>query len=208
MFALAPKEGYGGYYRSRMFKARPGDKCTEWKNKDYNFKDCSETIKRVLCDNPNHVEKVPYDEYLHKDVEPNHHLMAALLSHESPDSDYHFLRRIYTGTVFKHWGHFEKNMPETCKQQLFDKRPRYVWAHQRGWSNSGIRIHDSDNNLITDPKKASFKYKRQHYSNCCGIFKVRTRHATVSTEYDHFMSPMEWFVLFSLFVVVFLLSLY
>tara|TARA_Y100000389_G_scaffold164614_1_gene168411 strand:+ start:3900 stop:4586 length:687 start_codon:yes stop_codon:yes gene_type:complete len=204
VFALGPTEGPGGYYRSRMFKSRPGNKCEEWKHKDYDFNNCSETIKRVLCDNPDHVEKVSHDEYLYKDIEPDHHLMVALLSYENPNSDYHFLRRIPIQTVFTHWNKFRKNMPDNCKQQLLDKRPKYIWAHQQGWSNSGIKIHDSENNLITDPKKATFKYKKQNYSIYCGMFKVRTHHATVSTEYDIFMSFTELLV----FVLLILLVIY
>jgi hypothetical protein len=38
VFGLAPVVGRGGFYKHRTQKARPGDKCPEWRNKPYDFK--------------------------------------------------------------------------------------------------------------------------------------------------------------------------
>jgi hypothetical protein len=183
VFGLAPREGRGGFYNKRLYKARPGDKCEKWRNVAYDFKNCSQTVKRVLCDNPKFVRKVNHDMYVNKQLDNDHHLMAAVLSPKKPNQDFHFLRRVTLQTVLDNWGHFKKKTPIKCQKQLVDKQPMYVWAHQQGWSN-GIKIHDAADNLIIDPRKANLNYSDLNYSTYCGLFKIKTREATVTTKYD------------------------
>ena len=183
VFGLAPIVGPGGFYKNRLQKARPGDKCSSWRNKPYDFTNCTQTIQRVLCDNPRYVKKVNHDYFLNRVIDSDYHLMAAILSPKSPHQDFHFLRRVSIETVMKSWDKFSRGTPSKCKNQLKTLQPKYVWAHQQGWSN-GIKIHDASGNLITDPSKADFNYKTLNYSIYCGIFKVKTRHATVTTEFD------------------------
>jgi hypothetical protein len=116
-------------------------------------------------------------------IDHDHHLMAAVLSPDAPHQDFHFLRRVPITTVLHSWDRFRRSTPAKCKAQLRALQPKYVWAHQQGWSN-GIKIHDAAGNLIVDPSKADFNYKTLHYSIYCGLFKVKTRHATVTTEFD------------------------
>jgi hypothetical protein len=183
VFGLAPVVGRGGFYKHRTQKARPGDKCPEWRNKPYDFKNCTETIRRVICDNPRYVTKVDHKLYVNRTIDKDHHLMAAVLSPDAPHQDFHFLRRVPITTVVNSWDRFRRSTPAKCKAQLRALQPKYVWAHQQGWSN-GIKIHDAAGNLIVDPSKADFNYKTLHYSIYCGLFKVKTRHATVTTEFD------------------------
>ena len=57
VFALGPKVGPTGYSKSRTSKSVPGDKCLKeneccYRNKNFNFNDCNELKKRIICDNP------------------------------------------------------------------------------------------------------------------------------------------------------------
>ena len=182
VFGLAPKIGKGGFHKNRLHKARPGDKCPKWRNVPYDFSNCSQTAKRILCDNPKYVKKVS-DSFLNKDLDKDHHLMAAILSPKKPNQDFHFLRRVTLMTILNSWEHFKQRTPKTCQKQLVLQQPKYVWAHQQGWS-TGIKIHDASGNLIIDPRKANFDYKSLNYSTYCGLYKVETRKATVTTEFD------------------------
>jgi hypothetical protein len=184
VFGLGPKVGPGGFHNKRMYKARPGDKCPAWRAVPYDFVNCEQTVKRVLCDNPKHVRKVEHDKYLTKDIGPDQHLMAAILSPKAPNEDFHFLRRVTLSTVLKSWDHFKQRTPIKCQKQLVLEQPKYIWAHQQGWSN-GIKIHDAAGNLIVDPSKADFNYKSLDYSIYCGLFAVKTREATVTTQFDY-----------------------
>lgn len=184
-FALAPKMGKGGYYKNRMYKARVGDKCPEFKNVPFEFKNCSQIIKRILCDNPRFVQKVsPHSKWLNANLGPDHHLMCAWLS-PGKHTDFHFARRLPIQEVFNEWSEFSKRTPKKALIELVTKKPKYVWVHQRGWSNTGPIIYDAKGNLMLDPKKANMNYGSLDYSLFCGLYKVRTRMATVTTEYDY-----------------------
>ena len=182
VFALAPNIGRGGYYRNRLYKARPGDKCTRFKRHSFDFQHCEDIVKRVLCDNPKYVTKVP-QRVVNSKMDNQHHLMAAVLS-PGNNKDFHFLRRIPIEYIYKSWDKLKHKTPRQCVEQLVTIQPKYVWAHQRGWSAGGPIIHDAQGNLIINPKTANFDYKRLNYSIYCGLFKVKTRHATVVDDYD------------------------
>lgn len=178
VFGLAPKEGPGGYYHGRPHKARPGDKCMQFRNANFDFENCSDIVKRVLCDNPKYVTKLPVNTNANKPMDNQHHMMAAILS-PGVHQDFHFLRRVPLEDVIRAWDKLKYKTPVKCKEQLAHLQPKYVWAHQRGWSLGGPLIHDAQGNLITDPKTASFDYKNLNYNIFCGYFQVKTRHATV-----------------------------
>lgn len=178
VFGLAPKAGPGGYYDKRPFKARPGDKCPKFKDADFDFENCSDIVKRVLCDNPKYVTKLPKSTSVNRPMDAQHHMMAAILS-PGEHQDFHFLRRIPIHDVIKSWDKLKYKTPIKCKEQLAIIKPTYVWAHQRGWSRGGPIIHDAQGNLIIDPTTANFDYKDLNYNIFCGLFKVRTRYATV-----------------------------
>ena len=182
VFGLGPAIGPGGYTNTRKFKARPGDRCSKYKDAPFDFNNCEDIVKRVLCDNPKYVTKLPPNTNVNYDCGTSYHLMAAVLS-PGFNSDFHFLRRVPTKYILKEWSRFEKYTPEAAKMQLLSTNPPpYVWAHQRGWSSGGPLIHDARGNLITDPSKADYDYGDLNYSIYCGMFKVATRHATV---YDY-----------------------
>lgn len=182
VFGLAPKIGKGGYYKYRMYKARPGDKCEKYSKAPFDFSRCSDLVKRVLCDNPKYVKKVN-DSYMYKQIHHTQHLMAAILS-PGVHKDFHFLRRICLKDVYENWDNLKYKTPRKAKQQLKELLPKYVWIHQRGWSRGGPIIHDASGNLIVNPSKADFNYKSLNYSIYCGLFKICTRKATVTTKYD------------------------
>jgi hypothetical protein len=181
VFGLAPKVGPGGYTNKRLFKARPGDKCPHFKDAEFDFENCTDIVKRVLCDNPKHVTKLPSNTNIYMTMDDQHHMMAAVLS-PGIHKDFHFLRRIPITDVYKAWDKLKYSTPVKCKQQLIALQPKYIWAHQRGWSKGGPIIHDSQGDLIIDPTMSNFKYPDLNYSIFCGLFKVRTRKATV---YDY-----------------------
>jgi len=178
VFGLAPAMGPGGYNNKRLQKARPGDLCTNFKNAPLDFNDCGDIVKRVLCDNPKYVTKLPSTANVNQSLDGYHHLMAAILS-PGLHTDFHFLRRIPLKYLLKDIGKLSRNMPKKAQDQLMSLNPKYIWVHQRGWSSGGPLIHDAKDNLITDPSKASFDYGSVNYSIYCGLFKVVTRKAIV-----------------------------
>ena len=183
VFGLAPKIGRGGYWKNRMYKARPGDKCEEHRNKSFDFNKCEDIIKRVLCDNPKYVKRVHDLSMCFKPTAKDTHLMCAVLS-PGPSQDFHFLRRMKYKDVMKYWDKLKLKMPVTCIADLLNNEPEWVWIHQRGWSSGGPIIHDAKGKVIRDPFKANFNYGRLNYSTRCGIFEVKTRMATVTNEFD------------------------
>lgn len=184
VFGLAPSLGKGGYHTNRSHKARPGDKCKIYESADFDFQNCSQIVKRVICDNPRYVSKVDHNTNLMKHTGSDHHLMAAILS-PGKHKDFHFLRRVPVEEIYKAWDRFKYKTPKKCKEQLKQIKPNYVWAHQRGWSAGGPIIHDAKGDLILNPKKANFDYNNVNYSIYCGLFKVRSRYATVTTKFNY-----------------------
>lgn len=182
--------GRGRMWRNRMFKARPGDKCPHFRNKPFVFTDCGDFVKRILCDNPDFVKKVPASQvkrYMNKDLGPDHHLMAAYLSPGDPargvGTDFHFTRRAPIDSIAKSWSQLKRYNSDDVKAQLVVAQPDYVWVHARGWS-PGILMFDASNRLILDPIKADMNYGSVNYSIFCGLFVVRTRMASVTDEHD------------------------
>jgi hypothetical protein len=186
LFALAPKVGLGGY-AERPQKSTPGGKCSKYKSKRMNFNDCKGFMKRITCDNPVHVKRFNIDK-LNEKISPDNHLMCALLSpgksNGTVSQDFHFLRRVSYRTVKNAWKFLKYKTPKQASFQFNLLKPRYVWAHQRGWSKGGPIIHDAVGNLIIDPRYANFNYGRLNYNKLCGIFKVNTRKATVDSTYN------------------------
>lgn len=187
LFALAPKIGKGGY-ANRPFKSTPGEKCNKYKNKRIDLKDNKTFIDRILCDNPTNVKLID-KKYINKPTENGSHLMCAMLSpgDENYHQDFHFLRRISWRTFLKNEHKFNNNMNDKTKNQikiLKILKPRWIWAHQRGWSSGGPLIHDAKYNVIIDPYKACFSYKRLNYNIVSGIFLVKSRRATVYDKHD------------------------
>ena len=186
VFALAPESRKGGYYKHRMYKARPGDKCERFRDRVFDFNNCEDIVKRILCDNPDHVRKVDTAKMDMK-LNDEHHLMAAYLSPGNGNgvgTDFHFLRRMPLMSVANSWRKFENNTPAKCKEQLISSRPSHCWAHQRGWSKGGPLLHDASGNLIVDPTTADMNYRSVNYKIFCGLFLVKTRKATVTTRFD------------------------
>ena len=197
VFSLGPRVGKTGYSKHRLYKARPGDKCAKWKKDSFDFKSCTKFVKRVLCDNPNHVQIKYFNrlnttnlkKYTGKrygtDLEYGWHFIAAYLADGTDGEDFHFLRRVSFKEVNSKWIKFIKNSPaKTIKQFEIMKKskspPKYLWVHQRGWSPGGPIIHDAKNNIILHPAEANLKYPGMHYNKLCGIFKIKTRYASVT----------------------------
>lgn len=199
-FSLGPKIGPYGYSSKRSYKARPGDKCHEWKQKEFNFKSCSEFVKRILCDNPEFVQLEYFNRLSTKNmkrytgknynrkIESGWHLIAAYLADGSNGTDFHFLRRVELKHVLEKWKLFKQNTPASTKRDLYNlislpnsKQPKYLWIHQRGWSSGGPIIYGADNKLIFHPAEANLNYPHMNYNILCGIFKVKTRYATVTS---------------------------
>lgn len=188
VFALAPESRKGGYYKNRMYKARPGDKCERFRDRAFDFQNCEDIVKRILCDNPEHVRKVDTSK-MNVALNDDHHLMAAYLSpgggnKNGTGTDFHFLRRMPLASVANSWHRFKNHTPEKCAHQLIESRPAYCWAHQRGWSKGGPLLHDASGNLIVDPTTADMNYRSVDYRIFCGLFLVKTRKATVTTRFD------------------------
>lgn len=196
VFALAPDFGVGGYTEKRMYKARPGDKCEQWRGRDFNFNSCEEFEQRIKCDNEMYVERLPFKR-VHERTKRGYHLMAAILSPER-NTDFHFLRRVPIQTVVQNWKYFRAQMIRADKHDVIEqfvalkaewvargKPLLYLWIHQRGWSRGGPVMYDARDKLILNPKKANYNYGHLNYSKFCGIFKVRSRKATVTAEYDY-----------------------
>lgn len=183
LFALAPHIGKGGY-AERPYKSTPGYKCKHFRNLPFNFTDCTDITERILCDNPIYVSKID-DARRNVAVSNDTHVICALLSPSFLRQDFHFLRRVPFDSILKSIDKFRKNMPLKTKLELellLSNPPKYIWAHQRGWSKGGPLIHDANNNIILDPKKANFDYKSLNYNILCGYFKVKTRRATVYSK--------------------------
>ena len=196
VFALAPTFRPGGYHKNRTQKARPGDKCREWRNRPFNFDSCAEFIERIVCDNKQIVQQVPY-KTRHDIIEPRSHLFAAVLSPKG-HTDFHFLRRVPITSVIRQWRYFRTQMVrngkpnvikkfETLREKwLANKRPPlFLWIHQRGWSSGGPVIYDAKDNLILDPKSGNYDYGGLNYNKFCGVFKIKSRTATVTDEYNY-----------------------
>lgn len=188
VFALAPGGSRkGGYYKNRLYKARPGDKCDKFIDRTLDFTNCEDIIKRILCDNPNYVKKVSTSK-MHMKLNDNYHLMAAYLSpgdnRNGVGTDFHFLRRMPLHSVANSWQKFKNNTPLKCVNQLIENQPQHCWAHQRGWSKGGPLLHDASDNLIMDPTTADMNYKSVNYKIFCGLFLVKTRDATVTTRFN------------------------
>jgi len=183
--------GKGKVWGRRRYKARPGDKCSEFRNQPFDFQNCENIVKRVLCDNPRYVTKVPkekYNEYMNKDIGPDHHMIAAYLSpgnSSGTGTDFHFTRRVPLDVVANAWTHFKKNTPEETHTELVTKRPKYVHIHQRGWSSGGPLLYDASNRLIINPQKANMNFGRVNYSLFCGLFVVKTRATSVTDEFNY-----------------------
>lgn len=197
VFSLGPKIGPTGYSKQRLYKARPGDKCKTWKTSSFDFKSCTKFVKRIICDNPKHVQlkyfnklntsnlkKYTGKQYNSK-LDVGWHLIAAYLADGRDGEDFHFLRRVSFEEVDSKWTNFIKNSPaKTIKQfetmKMSKNPPKYLWVHQRGWSPGGPIIHDAKNNIILHPAEVNLKYPGMHYNKLCGIFKVKTRYASVT----------------------------
>jgi hypothetical protein len=192
-FSLGMGYGKGKVWGNRRhYKARPGDKCPEFRNQPFDFQRCEDIVKRVLCDNPRYVTKVPdhkYREYLNKDLGPDHHLIAAYLSPGNPltgaGTDFHFTRRVPLDVIANAWARFKQNTPEETQNELIVKQPKYLHVHQRGWSSGGPLMYDASRRLILDPKKANMNYGEVNYSLFCGLFVVQTRMASVTDEFNY-----------------------
>lgn len=178
VFGLAPDLGPGGYTPNRRYKARPGDLCVKFKHKPLDFTKCSDIVERVLCDNRQHVRKLPRGTDPNTRTRQGYHLMAAVLS-PGTHTDFHFLRRVPVRVVLENLHKFLENSSKNAVEQLLRGSHKYVWVHQRGWSTGGPLIHDAKGNLIVDPKSACFDYGSLNYNIYCGLFSVRTRHAKV-----------------------------
>lgn len=187
VFALAPGGSRkGGYYKNRLHKARPGDKCDRFRDRAFDFNNCEDIVKRILCDNPHNVRKVDTVK-MNMKLNDDYHLMAAYLSPgdaHGVGTDFHFLRRMPLSSVANSWHKFKDNTPVKCKEQLIETRPSYCWAHQRGWSKGGPLLHDASGNLIVDPATVDMNYRSVNYRVFCGLFLVKTRKATVTTRFD------------------------
>ena len=210
VFGLGPTRGPGGYFAGRTQKARPGDKCKTkngpaccFRNKPFQFNgptNCTEFVQRILCDNPSSVKALPQTTTWKKRLPTGYHMMAAILS-PSGQQDFHFLRRFDIDAIASVWKkHLQARTPPKVHAQVqnmirqrrhFRKTnpgvkppPLYLWAHQRGWMEGGPVLVDAVNNLIQDVTTANFNYSGLHYNVFCKYFKVLTRHASVTTEYD------------------------
>jgi len=186
VFALAPETRKGGYHKKRLHKARPGDKCERFQNESFDFQNCTDIVKRILCDNPTNVKKVERKSK-NMQLNDNYHLMAAYLSPgygKGEGTDFHFLRRMPLTSVANSWSKFKHNTPMKCVDQLLTTQPKYCWVHQRGWSKGGPLLHDASGNLILDPEMADMNYRSVNYKIFCGLFLVKTRSATVTSRYD------------------------
>jgi len=206
VFGLGPRRGKGGYYKGRTQKARPGDKCETtpgccYRDRPFNFKDCKAFVRRILCDNPKHVKFLPKKVTWKTKLPKGTHMMSAILS-PTGHNDFHFLRRFDIGQIRRVWGKLNERTPEPANSQiraLFALRqkqqkecnvlgkvtPRiYVWGHQRGWMAGGPVVCDAKQNIIRDVKRANFNYNGLNYKLFCGYFKVNTRYATVTTQFD------------------------
>lgn len=179
-----------------------------FRNKDFDFESafaCEEFVQRITCDNPKSVTKLPEGTSSSQRLERGEHMMAAILSPKN-HQDFHFLRRFDIDEIRKVWTRYLKpkyaNNQRLIKEveQLFAQRNRqrnsgnahppriYLWAHQRGWMEGGPVIDDAHGNLIRDVKQATkqgaFNYGGLNYSRFCSYFRVKTRMARVTTQFN------------------------
>lgn len=189
-YGLGLQVGRGGYYKNRMYKARPGDKCVNFRDKAFDFVNCEDIVKRIICDNPKYVRKIKdhlIDKYLHKDLGDDYHLMAAYLSPGDKGdmgTDFHFLRRTPLQAVGNAWRKLRKDTPPQAIEQLVTLQPAYVFTHRRGWSSQGPLLVDAADNLILDPRTANLNYGEVNYNIFCGLFLIETRKATVTDQFN------------------------
>jgi hypothetical protein len=189
-YGLGLNVGRGGYYKNRLYKARPGDKCLQFTDREFDFQRCEDIVARILCDNPAYVRKVKPDKiskYLQRDIGDNHHFMAAYLSPGIGNhigTDFHFLRRTPLNAVAKQWHRFKKYTPQNAIDQIAEQNPSYLFTHRRGWSRQGPLLVDAKGDIITDPRTADLDYGEVNYRIFCGLFLVETRKSSVSDRFD------------------------
>ena len=208
VFGLGPSVGKGGYYKHRTQKARPGDKCKSeikeccYRTIPFDFKNCDEFTKRIVCDNPKYVKQLPINCSWERELPHGCHMMAAILS-PTQHKDFHFLRRFDIDQVYKVWSKLKHRTPEPARSEiesLFSIRrnhrkqasqgkmrnvPRiYVWAHQRGWMEGGPVLCDAKNNIIRNIRTSNFDYEGLNYKIFCRYFQVLTRYTSVTKEFD------------------------
>lgn len=193
VFGLGPRSGDDGYSSNRLFKTRPGDKCTRtddccFKDVPFKFDDCDELARRVVCDNPANVSRLRKNVSQSIELKPGYHMMCSMLS-STGQRDFHFARRFAISDLRKNdLKKFLATVPEPANTELRSllekrrKKATYIWLHQRGWMSGGPVMHDAQNRLITDIKRANFDYGDLNYKTICTFFMVRTRKATVSSE--------------------------
>lgn len=198
VFSLGPKVGKGGYHTKRTQKAAPGSKCVVknkccFRYKNFDFNNCEEFIKRIVCDNPEYVKKLPQKASPNMNLPVGYHMMGAYLSPSPDRQDFHFVRRFEISFIKRVWKFLKDRTPEKAKQafeelwkqkQINPTKKIYIWAHQRGWSPGGPIIHDAAGDLIRKINKINMNYGDLNYNKFCGFFSVLTRHATVTKEYD------------------------
>ena len=187
VFALAPRIGKGGY-AERPMKSTPGSKCLKYKNKRIDLTDNKSFIDRILCDNPLFVKRIKKTD-IEKNTGKNTHIMCAMLAtgKNNTSQDFHFLRRISWKTFLDNEKLFKKNMKQKTIHQIEIMKkikPKWIWAHQRGWSNGGPLIHDANHDIILNPIKSNFNYSRLNYNMISGFFIVKSRKATVDDSYN------------------------
>jgi len=189
VFSLGPKEKPGGFHR-RVYKARPGDKCQSGKNccykdKPFDFTDCKELTSRIVCDNKKHVIPLRKNVSVVTPLPDGYHMMCAMLSPNN-HTDFHFARRFARSDLRKSdIKRLLATTPEPARSQLQRIKPNgYIWMHQRGWMKGGPICYDASNNLITNVRKCDMKYGELDYNLMCTFFKVETRRATVTTEFE------------------------
>lgn len=192
-YGLGLNIGRGGYYKNRLYKARPGDKCPRFVDRAFDFTRCEDIVARILCDNPAHVRKIKprkIDKYLNMDIGDDYHLMAAYLSpgstggENNTGTDFHFLRRTPLYAVANKWSKFKKDTPPNAVEQIVERNPSFLFTHRRGWSSQGPLLVDAKGDIITDPRTADLNYGSVNYNIFCGLFLVETRKATVTDRFD------------------------
>lgn len=192
VFGLGPRAGLGGYSKRRLFKSVPGEKCTQrdkccFSDIPFDFEDCEQLARRVVCDNPNSVVKLRKNVSLTKDLKPGYHMMCSMLSSDG-QQDYHFARRFRIEDLDANdLKRYLTSLPEPANTELRailanNRSTNHVWIHQRGWMSGGPVMHDASNRLITDIRKSNFNYGDLNYKKICSFFMVRTRKASVSVK--------------------------
>jgi hypothetical protein len=195
VFALGPKLGPTGYSVTRTAKSVPGDKCLKktccFRDKRFNFTNCAEFKKRILCDNPGYVRPLRSNVSNSASLNKGYHMMCSMLA-TSGNNDFHFARRFNLNDLKPvEIKRFIRNTEEPAKSEfkmLLSKRvpnnkPVYMWIHQRGWMSGGPVIYDANFKLITNIrrtiKSGGLNYGDLNYDKLCGFFQVKTRSASV-----------------------------